>query len=939
MTSGDFNGDGKSDLVIIVVQEVFLLLSNGQGDFPTRQTLYRITSDENYHLQPENVLAIDLNRDSKLDIVTVNAEGQISVFLGMGDGTFQPRRDYPTNQGSSSITSGDFNGDGKLDLATANTSGGDISILLDKDDGAFQTALSVEYGTRCNPMNVASGDFNKDGKADLAVMNGCSRAVSVLIGKGDGNFQWKADYWVGGYALAVSDSDEDGNLDLVATNESDGTVGILAGNGDGTFQEKKDYLVGHGPAELAVTDLNGDGHFDIATANHLGNSVSVLLGNGDGSFQGQQEFPVGTEPRSLAVGDFNGDGKPDLATVNYKSNDASILLNQLPPVLSVQLAPRSARPGDPLTVTVTSPLPLSEPPLLTLAGPCLSCRRVPLQGGPDRFTGTFTVPSLSFGCSATVTALAARSNASPLAGVATLTLNGDLPPLPLAFEAAEPATDILNDAVALADLNHDGLLDLVFTSGGDAGDIKQRTTIQLNQGDGTFAEGDDYPVRGTYLGVGDLDGDGSLDLVTVPWRGAGPLSTLLNRGDGSFDPPQTLPPGPQINALALGDFNGDRKADLVLAEGTDDGILNDRLGVLLGNGDGTFQPEVPYPAGEIPSSVVIADFNRDGKLDLAVADSRGQRIRVFGGTGDGTFEKLGDTAYGGESLTVGDFDGDGIPDLAAANAANVSVLLGRGDGGFDYRGHTPVGSGLVSMALEDYDGDGKLDLAVGSRAFPEMSVALGRGDGTFLAQQKFPLEKTPFGLAAGDVNGDGKADLVTAIGTQVWLNRSPVTLSVKASPWRARTGERVKIEASSPKAVSSPPTVSVYGTCVPCEIVSLTSAGSNAYRGSYTVPELPDACEVTVIGGAEPSERESLRNEAGFRVEACGDRAKGDVDGDGVITVRDALSVLQMAVGVRESSCGRGAADVDCDGRVTVRDAVSVLRKSVGMGELPDCLR
>jgi len=225
----------------------------------------------------------------------------------------------------SPVTVGDFNRDGKLDLAVGNTSPNSVSVLLGNGDGTFQAA--VNYGTGSGPMTVAVGDFNGDGKLDLVTANSSSNNVSVLLGNGDGTFQAAVNYGSvpEPFAIATGDFNHDGKLDLAVTSDIGGSVSVLLGKGDGTFQAPVNYSVGLTATSLAAGDFNGDGRLDLAVATDSSNNVSVLLGNGDGTFQPAVNYGVGVSPRALALGDFNGDGKIDLVTANTYSNNVSVL--------------------------------------------------------------------------------------------------------------------------------------------------------------------------------------------------------------------------------------------------------------------------------------------------------------------------------------------------------------------------------------------------------------------------------------------------------------------------------------------------------------------------------------------------------------------------------------------------------------------------------------
>ena len=322
VATGDFNGDGKLDLIVANLgsNDISVLLGNGDGTFQAAVN-YGAGSG------PRSIGVGDFNGDGKLDLAVVNTNGNnVSVLLGNGDGTFQPAVNYAAGSGGQSVAIGDLNGDGKLDLVVANNLSNNVSILLGNGDGTFQAALSYPAGSGAS--SVAVGDFNGDGNLDLAVANFGTDNVSILLGKGDGTFQPAVNYAAGGgcQSMAVGDFNGDGKLDLAVANFATNDVSVLLGNGDGTFQSAMNIGVGAQPESLVEGDFNGDGILDLTVGNGGTGSVSILLGIGDGTYQPAVHYDTGTVSQSVTAGDFNEDGRLDVAVANGDSSTLSVLL-------------------------------------------------------------------------------------------------------------------------------------------------------------------------------------------------------------------------------------------------------------------------------------------------------------------------------------------------------------------------------------------------------------------------------------------------------------------------------------------------------------------------------------------------------------------------------------------------------------------------------------
>lgn len=243
----------------------------------------------------------------------------------IGNGTFQAQVTFAVSSESSWVEVADLNGDGILDLWVQERDGDYGTALLGKGDGTFEPPRQNWAGPLV-PYNTRTvGDFNGDGKMDVAEVQANSDTVRILLGKGDGTFQAPVTYAAGSFPapVVVSDFNGDGKLDLGVG--SIGELSILLGNGDGTFQPEHSYHTGTFVASLAVGDFNGDGKPDLVLGNDGETTISIMLENGDGTFQNQVRYTVGTTPVVLAVGDFNGDGKLDLAVLNAVDHSVSVL--------------------------------------------------------------------------------------------------------------------------------------------------------------------------------------------------------------------------------------------------------------------------------------------------------------------------------------------------------------------------------------------------------------------------------------------------------------------------------------------------------------------------------------------------------------------------------------------------------------------------------------
>jgi hypothetical protein len=308
---GDFNNDGKLDLVVTDYNGFTVSLGNGDGTFQK----YKF-----YRTQLSYYLALaDFNHDGNLDIVVANlSPSTVDVYLGNGDGTFRAPITSNTTEGSYFVAVGDFNGDGKPDLALLDPPY--ISILLGKGNGKFQAPNDNNSFT--GGQWLALGDFNNDHHLDVIVTGtfGGSYSIGVLLGNGNGTLQDSIDTPLEYVPATVEagDLNGDGKLDAVLGYDLSG-IAVLLGNGDGTFQPAVNYdTTGLGNDEIAIADLNGNGKLDLVVSGSSGKSagVDVFWGNGDGTLQPAEFFSSGLDTGLLTMGDLNNDGLPDIALAN-----------------------------------------------------------------------------------------------------------------------------------------------------------------------------------------------------------------------------------------------------------------------------------------------------------------------------------------------------------------------------------------------------------------------------------------------------------------------------------------------------------------------------------------------------------------------------------------------------------------------------------------------
>ena len=680
---------------------------------------------------PNQIVTGDFNGDGKADVVVLNNNGKLSFLEGTGTGAFKAAKTMATLPSSSAgapVATGDFNGDGDEDVVLLAPPGNAVQVFFGHGDGTFAAPVTIHDGL-ASPGSLATGDFNNDGRTDIVVADGNS--VSILFGSGSGSFGKPHVTSTGLFAgnglssllLTVADVNSDSHLDVAVTGGSS-DVQILLGSSTGALhltQVAATFGFGDPANAIALADFNGDGKPDLALGfgtnlpefvssyvcffNGMGDGsfdthgncpdlalnsfygmlaaqingkpglaipgdpLTVMVNNGTGNFS-QTNYAVGG---TLALGDFNGDHRQDMVSGN--SAGVQVILNGGAGILQAPVA-LVLHPGlYPSVVGMNTADMNSDGHGDLILDVELQTPGGTLQPYVDVLLG------------------GSRN---------TFTLSADIG---LGFDSIfGPA----NNPPAIADFNHDGHLDFAYSANATGPPDLPRPyeLVLFGDGKGNFGGGPELSFDSHYLAAGYFNTGGQADLASLDSSG---LSILLGNGDGTFAPAKSYAVGNNSVFVLQRDLNGDGKRDLVVVNQDSDSIS-----VLLGNGDGTFKPQKTYAVGTKPTIAVTGDFNRDGKIDVAVGSSKG--ISVLLGNGNGTFQpqKLYSATGPITGIAQASVRQDGNECLLGVDSATSRFVLlpGHGDGTFGSPVFYPVDSTPFGILAADFDGDGATDMAL-----------------------------------------------------------------------------------------------------------------------------------------------------------------------------------------------------------------------------------
>lgn len=717
-----------------------------------------------------DVTTADVNGDGRRDLVTT-APGTNQVLVQLN--TTTPGATDPSYAGAVAFAVGpspnpvavlDVNGDGRPDVVAANNGSNTVSVLLNTTTAGATTpsfSAATNFVVEATPVFVAVGDLNGDGRLDLAVTNSSSGNLTILLnttaaGASTAAFSAAASVPTGGgwtSTVAIGDVNGDGIPDLAGVNRVSGNVDIALnattpGASSPTIGAPQPFAFDN-PLFAALRDVNGDGRPDLVATNSFSETISVRINTtvpgGTPSFADEAAFPVGGNPGYLLLDDVNADGRADVAVTNQTTGGVSVLVNTTVPGASAAgFAPAIglADSGTPSSLT-----------LADLNG----------DGRPD---------------------LVVASNSVHLTARLNTTVSGTVSP---SFATAK-TYPIHSGASSFAtgDLNGDGRMDLAATMPNvDEVAILVNTTPTGVAGS-SFADPVNVPaVDGAQrVTLGDLNGDGRMDLVIANYSGSFNLvSVLLNTTTpGAATPSFAGRVDFAVASLgadvAVGDVNGDGRLDLLVP-----GYAINKVSVLLntttaGATTPTFATKVDFSTGFQPNSVALADINGDGRVDMAITNYTGDSLSVFlnttatGATTPVFAAKVDFPATDPSAVSLADVNGDGRPDLIVTSEGSVAIVrlnttpLNGSTPSFEAGVNFTTGSVPVNLGVADLNGDGRPDLAMTILTGQGLSILLnttaaGAGTPSFATKVDYGLTVSgpAQGLALGDVNGDGHPDL------------------------------------------------------------------------------------------------------------------------------------------------------------------------------------
>jgi FG-GAP-like repeat len=738
-------------------------------------------------LAPYAVELADMDGDGDLDFVTSNLVDQefstVSVAKNNGDGTFAPPVHYPVGPNPTDLRLADFNGDGRPDVVCLAALSGDfgesyVTVLFNNGTGGLINRIDYPVGENANSGGVDVGDYTGDGHRDFAVAS-LMTGVHVYRNTGNGTFTLWAHMAVAltPTHIASADFNGDGRLDLVIGNTDAAQVYLNNGTGftAGVLLDNfPDSVQG-----IATGDFDDDGQPDFAVT---GRRLSVYRNLGGGASFAKTAYLAGENQVGIKTADMDGDGNLDITVSNYLANSVSVYSNDgtghFPNKREwgVGWAPNSHGIGD-----------------------------VNGDGKPD------IVAAASQLSQTTV-------NVVLNAGQRNYIARRDYGMLGAAW------------GVGIADFDRDGDLDVVSPAAISNND---GPFIFYGNPDGTFQDGIQIENYGnnfpTDVAVGDFNDDGWPDFVTSIFSPGNRIRVSINQGNGTFLPSVSYAAGGNPAGVGIGDLNADGNLDIVDANSSQN---DNTISVFIGNGDGTFQPQVVVPVGFRPSDALLADFDQNGRSEVIVTHFGSSAIYYLKPDPNGLLgpPEIINVGAAQANAVAADFDNDGWVDAMVA-AGSAVFLRNNQDGGFLPPVTTSVPAGYIEAG--DWDQDGLMDI-VGTDVLHLAFVGWNQGGANFIHVSSLDAGYEPARPGAADLNGDGFPEIVTgnlrARSISVFKNTTPPTGTPTPTPSATPSSTATATPSSTPTATATP-----TATTTPSATATATATPSASLTPSPTI--------------------------------------------------------------------------------------------------------
>ena len=731
MAAGDFNNDNLTDIVVVDIENSLLivLLMKYGASFANERTYDQGSGRHSYSITMGD---FDNDNQSDIAVANAGRHN-VEILMEYRDGTFRNNITLLTGKNSSprAIVTGDFDRNGRLDFVVVNYRKHNLMVVLNPCNETSNESFVYSTGVRSFPNAISTGDFNKDGWTDIVVTNSYTDTIAIFLGFSYPTFavSYSIKFSLSSYVKYVTFAhfNNDSLWDLVVVLENTNTIQVLTGQSNESFEEQSSCLVcsANDVISLVTGDFNNDNHTDLAVACSSSATLQILLGDGIGGFPVKISESTGDMwPLFITSGDFNRDGRLDIVTANYWNDNISIFLGYGNGSFAKQVLYKMPRQSGPVWIASGD---LNNDNILDLVVANKDGDNVRILFGSG--DGTFNKFSEHWtGNKSTPCSIALgdfdKDNYTDIA-----VLNAGTRRVAIFFGRGNDTfwsammyltkqNAILTSIVA-EDLNNDSILDLAVVSfSGGSGNIDIFYGLGARRFLVAKTYSTDYAIRLSSIAVKDLNDDGRMDIVI----GAGTkdkIDIMLANASEPFGAYVLYSTGIGSGpcAVAVSDLNNDDRLDLAVANSKTSVVL-----IYLGNGNGYFSYQKSYRTGvnAVPTSLVIGDIDGDKQLDILVTNSNLNEIGIFFNYGNGTFSVVRTYPIGNgsepSSIGIADLNRDGVVDIVVANLGISTIVTMYGSGNKTFLQHEPFSSKYnyrpKSVAIGDVNNDGWLDVGV-----------------------------------------------------------------------------------------------------------------------------------------------------------------------------------------------------------------------------------